>query len=139
MTAVGVESQITEALLQRLAALTLSPVLPIANPNVTFTPPASGPYLQANILRSPTETVGISRWDERTGIFQVDVVYAAKDGLIKPTQIADQIAVWFKRGTRLLNGAVRVDIYETPEIGTPLTDTPYVRTPVTIRYRVFTP
>lgn len=138
MTAVGIESQITEALLQRLAALTLSPALPVAYPNTAFTPPTSGPYLEAHQLRAETRPIGISAWDERPGIFQVDVVYKAQDGVIKPTEIADKVADWFKRGTRLTNGAVRVDIDTAPSIAAPIVDAPYIRTPVSIRYRVFT-
>lgn len=141
MTAVGFESQISEALLQHLAALTLSPALKIAYPNVPF--PKEGEtkpdtYLEAHQLRAPTQALGISAWDERAGIWQVDVVYKAQDGLIKPTQIADKVADHFKRGTRLTNGSVRVDFNEPPQIAAPIADGTYTRTPVSIRYRVFT-
>lgn len=142
MAAVGIESKITEALLQRLAALTLSPVLPVAYPNIAF--PAAGQtkpdvYLEARSpLRAETQQLGISAWDTHVGIFQIDVVYKAQDGLIKPTEIADKIADWFKRGTRLTNGDVRVDIDATPSVAAPVADSPYIRTPVSIRYRVFT-
>jgi predicted secreted protein len=133
MTAVGVESQITEALLQRLGALTLSPALQVAYPNVPF--PAAGAtkpdtYLEANQLRADVQGIGISAWDEHAGIFQVDVVYKAQDGAIKPTQIADAVVAWFPRNLRL-------DINETPSIAAPIPDAPYSRTPVSIRYRVF--
>src|SRR6266404_335082 len=112
MTAVGIESQITEALLQRLAALTLSPALQVAWPGVTF-PPAGqtkpATYLEARApLRVGAATVGISAWSEHAGIFQVDVLYSAQDGVIKPTQIADAVVAWFDRGTRLVNGSVQV-------------------------------
>lgn len=138
MTAVGVESQITEALMTRLAALTLSPVLPVAYPNVAFNPPASGPYLVANApLRATTQGIGISAWDEHAGIFQVDVVYRAQDGVIKPTQIADAVAAHFPRNLHLENGSVRVDIDEPPSIAAPVTDAPNLKTPVSIRYRCF--
>jgi GH25 family lysozyme M1 (1,4-beta-N-acetylmuramidase) len=141
MPAVGIEAQITEALLQRLAALTLNPTLKVAYPNVAFpksgdTKPAT--YLDAHQLRGPTEGVGISAWDEHQGIWQIDVVYSEQDGLGKPTEIADSVAEWFKRGTRLTNGSVRVDIDEPPQIAAPVVDGSYTRTPVSIRYRVFT-
>jgi hypothetical protein len=140
MAATGIESQILEALLQRLAALTLSPALQVAYPNVTF--PAAGTtkpatYLEAHQLRSGAQYVGISAWSEHSGIFQVDVVYSAADGAIKPTQIADAVVAWFERGMRLRNGAVQVDVYERPAIASPVDDAPYTRTPVSIRYRSF--
>lgn len=140
MAAVGIESLITEALLQRLAALALTPALPVAYPNVAFTPPVGGSYLEAREpLRSSTEAIGISRWNEHTGIFQIDVVYRAQDGAIAPTEIADKVADWFKRGTRLINGSVRVDINEPPSVAASMADAPYIRIPVSVRYRVFTP
>jgi hypothetical protein len=141
MTATGVESQITEALLARLAALTLSPVLLVAYPNVPF-PPAGvtkpATYLEARApLRVGAQAVGISAWNEHAGIFQVDVVYQAQDGVIKPTQIADAVAAWFPRGTALANGSVSVRIDQPPAIAAPITDGTYTRTPVSIRYRTF--
>lgn len=141
MTAVGIEAQITEALLQRLAALTLSPSLKIAYPNVPF--PKTGEtkpdtYLEAHQLRGPTDAVGISAWNQHQGIFQIDVVYLAQDGLIAPTEIADAVAAHFPRGLRLANGAVQVRIDEPAKIAAPVTDAPYIRTPVSISYRVFT-
>jgi hypothetical protein len=141
MAATGIESQITEALLQRLAALTLSPALQVAYPGITF--PAAGAtkpatYLEARTpLRVGATTVGISAWSEHSGIFQVDVLYSAQDGVIKPTQIADAVVAWFDRGTRLVNGSVQVDIYDRPAIGPAIDDEPYTRTPVSIRYRTF--
>ena len=138
MTAVGVESQITEALMEHLSELTLSPVLPVAYPNVPFTPPVSGPYLHAHApLRATTAAIGISAWDEHAGIFQVDVVYRAQDGVIKPTQIADAVAAHFPRNLHLENGSVRVDINEPPSIAAPVTDGTNLKTPVSIRYRCF--
>jgi hypothetical protein len=142
MTAVGVEAQITEALFERLADLTLSPVLPVSYPDVVF--PAVGQtkpdnYLEAAILRAQTAAVGLSKWDEHAGILQVTVVTKQfpAGGTKTPTQIADAVAAWFPRGTRLLNGSVQVDVYEKPAIASPIADAPYTRTPVSIRYRTF--
>jgi Bacteriophage related domain of unknown function len=137
MTAVGVESQITEALLTRLSALTLSPTLPVAYPDVAFTPPSAGMWLEAAILRATTGSIGISAWEEHAGIFQVTVVAPKGGGAIKSTQVADAVTAWFPRFTRLLNGAVQVDVYDSPNIAAAIDDPPYTRTPVSIRYRTF--
>lgn len=141
MTATGIESQIAEALFQRLTALVLNPALPIAMPNVAF--PKAGDdkpdlYLRASLLRAPTRTVGIAAWDEHTGILQVDVVYGLQNGELKPLQVADSVADWFKRGTRLVNGLVQVDVYESPSIASAVPDGTYSAIPVSVRYRVFT-
>jgi hypothetical protein len=142
MAATGIESQITEALLQRLAALTLSPALQVAYPGITF--PAAGAtkpatYLEARApLRVGAQNVGISAWSEHSGVFQVDVLYSAQDGAIKPTQIADAVVAWFDRPwfAELASGG-RVSVLERPAIGPAIDDAPYTRTPVSIRYRTF--
>lgn len=142
MSAVGNEAQITEALLTRLAALTLSPPLQVAWPNVPFPAPPSSDkpdtFLQARILRAPTQGVGISAWNEHVGILQIDVVYKPQDGEIKPLQIADSVAAWFARGTRMSNGSVQVDVYEPPQIASDIQDGDRIRIPVSVRYRSFT-
>jgi hypothetical protein len=142
MSAVGIEAQIAEALLTRLAALTLTPALQVAMPNVPF--PATGTdkpdtYLQASLLRVPTQAVGVAAWNEHAGILQVDVVYSAQSGEIKPLQVADSVAAWFGRGTRLPNGSIQVDVYEPPQIASALDNGDgYDKIPVSIRYRTFT-
>lgn len=142
MTAVGVEAQITEALLNRVKTLGVSLSLPVAYPDVTF--PVEGQtkpvnYLDVSILRAPTAGIGISAWDEHAGILQVTVVTKQfqEGGTRIPTQFSDAVAAWFPRGWSVANGAVLVTVYETPAIASPLSDTPYTRTPVSIRYRTF--
>lgn len=138
MSAVGIEAQIAEALLTRLAALTLSPALQVAWPNKVFGPDKPDTYLKASLLRAPTQGIGIAAWDEHTGLLQVDVVYKAQDGEIKPLQIADAVAAWFGRGTRLVNGSVAVTVYEKPSIASSVReDDAYLKFPVSIRYRTF--
>ena len=146
MTAVGVESQITEALFERLRGLTLSPAVPVAWPDTEFPgKDVSGAekakpdlYFEVHQLRADPAPIGISAWDDRAGILQVDVVSNQFRGQIKPTQYADQIAAHFPRNLKLPNGSVRVDIIEPPAIAAPISDAPYSRTPVSIRYRCFT-
>ncbi|MGJ5032355.1 phage tail terminator-like protein [Bradyrhizobium sp. HKCCYLS2038] len=139
MAVVGTEAKITEALFTRLAAL--SPAIPTAYPNVSFpAPPAvdrPDTYLQASILRAPTQSVGIAAWDEHAGILQIDVVYKPQDGELKPLQIADSVAAWFARGTRMTNGSIQIDVYEPPQIASMMADGDRFRIPVSVRYRSF--
>ena len=138
MSAVGTEAKIAEALLTRLANLTLSPPLQVAWPNKTFGPDKPDTYLQASLLRGNVQTVGISAWDEHAGILQVDVLYKAQDGEIKPLDIADAVVSWFGRGTRLVNGGIQVDVYEKPSIASAFPNGDgYLKIPVSIRYRSF--
>lgn len=141
MSAVGDEAKIAEALLTRLAALILSPPLQVAWPNVTF--PAVGQvkpdtYLQASLLRGSTQLVGISEWDEHAGILQVDVLFKSQGGELDPLDVADAVADWFGRGTRLTNGGIQVDVYEKPSIASAFSNGDgYMKIPVSIRYRCF--
>jgi hypothetical protein len=141
MSAVGKDALIEEALLTRLAALTFSPALQVAWPNKQF--PASGSvkpdtYLAASLLRAETRGIGISAWNEHAGILQVDVLYKAQDGEIKPLNIAGQVAEWFGRGTRLRNGGLTIYVDDPPAIATAMPNGDgYLKIPVSIRYRSF--
>lgn len=142
MAATGIEGKIAEALLQRLAALVLSPALPVAYPDIVFPPvgtPQPTTWLEAAFMRAATAAVGVSKWNEHPGILQVTVVAKQGAGAIASANVADQIADWFKRGTRLVDGGVQIDVYAPPQIASSYADDPYTRTPVSIRYRVFTP
>lgn len=142
MSAVGTDALIEEALLTRLAAFTASPALQVAMPNVPFpAPPASDKpdtYLAATVLRAQAQGIGISAWDEHAGVLQVDVLYKSQDGDIKPLNVAGQVAAWFGRGTRLVNGSIQVDVYEKPSIGPSMPNNDgYSKFPVSIRFRSF--
>jgi hypothetical protein len=138
MSAVGTDALISEALLTRLAALTFSPALQVAWPNKTFGPDKPDTYLQASLLRAETQGIGIAAWNEHAGILQVDVLYKAQDGEIKPLNIADSVAAWFERGTRLVNGVVTVRIDDPPSIASSMPNGDgYLKIPVSVRYRTF--
>lgn len=137
MAAVGTDAKIAESLFTRLAALVLSPALPVSYPEPVrpFVRPASGPWLEANFLPAATAGIGISSWDEHVGLLQVTVVYPNGSGVLAPLEIAHNIVAWFPRNLSLTNCA----IYATPIIGTmfPDPDNSTTRTPVSVRYRSF--
>ncbi|WP_448043812.1 phage tail terminator-like protein [Bradyrhizobium liaoningense] len=138
MSAVGTDALISEALLTRLAALTFSPALQVAWPNKTFGPDKPDTYLQASLLRAETQGIGISAWNEHAGILQVDVLYKPADGEIKPLNIADAVAAWFGRGTRLRNGGLTIFVDDPPAIASSMPNGDgYLKIPVSIRYRSF--
>lgn len=138
MSAVGTDALITEALLTRLAALTFSPALQVAWPNKAFGPDKPDTYLQASLLRAETQGIGIAAWNEHAGILQVDVLYKAQDGEIKPLNIADSVAAWFGRGTRLRNGGLTIYVDDPPSIASAMPNGDgYLKIPVSIRYRSF--
>lgn len=136
--AVHVETKIAEALLARLAALVLSPPLPIAWPNLAFTPPA-GAYLQADHLQAPTVNLFLSNADPdmHVGLLQVTVVAPLNQGVIGAVEIAGSIANHFGKGTALDHEGLRVRIEDRPSIAPALVDEDRLRVPVTVTYRVF--
>jgi hypothetical protein len=137
MAAVGTDAKIAESLFQRLAALVLSPPLPVSYPDppAPFVKPTTGPWLEASFLPAATSAIGISAYDEHVGLLQVTVVYPNGAGVMKPVEIAGAVAAWFPRNLQLANCA----IYDTPSIAPlfPDNDNATTRTPVSIRYRAF--
>lgn len=133
------ETKIAEALLGAVAAVTLTPALPVAWPNVDFSPPADGPYLK--VEHSPGEpsaaSSGAEGYTRYVGILQVAVVARKNSGTITPTKAAAEIAAAFEIGTSIDADGVTVRIDRPPRVAPPVTGDSWVRYPVTIQYMAF--
>lgn len=104
MAASGTEARIAEALLSKLADLTLSPAIPVAYPNKNFSPTAGQTYLRASFITLPTEQPGLAHSSAKRygGMLQVSVFAPInKGGLIDAAEIASQVVTHFARGTRM--------------------------------------
>lgn len=136
--ATTVEGKIADALLAHIGTLTLSPALPVAYPNVPFSPP-SGTYLEAAFLPNTNTNLFIGNSDptQHQGLLQVTVIYKPANGIVKPNDIAGAIVAHFAKGTRLTSGGVTVRVYDKPSVAAPLQDADHLRIPVTVRYRGF--
>jgi len=135
--ATGVEASIEEGLLARLATLTLSPVMPVSEPNIDFKPVASG-YLQAQHFPVDTNQVNLgSNGKNRTsGIFQVSVYWPTGEGAIEPKERASLIAAHFKRGTVITQDGLNIRIVEPPHVAGVITEKQFLQVPVSINYLV---
>lgn len=135
--ATGIEARITEALHTRLAALTLSPTMSVAWPDIDFTPPAAG-YLRPTHVPNTVRqaTLGSAGKNRYRGIYQVSVFWQRNAGELVPREKADLVAAHFKRGTVLTNGGLSIRIYAPPVVAQTMQDGAYTHTPVTIRYQV---
>ena len=133
--ATGIEAKIFEGLMARLASLTTSPSMPVAWPNVSYDPPATG-YLRVSHLPNETDqvTLGASGQNRHTGILQVSVMWPKGDGSIDPLEVAAQVVAHFKRGTSFTQNSVDIRIVVPPSIAAPLDDDPFMQYPVTIQY-----
>lgn len=141
MAATGPEPRILDALLTYLTGRTFTPAVPVALPDIPFTPQAGKPYLAAGFLPNTTSLDGLAFDSDRThaGLLVVTVVWPTGQGLVKPLQLTAQVAEAFKAGTRLWQNDLTVCIDEPPQVGGPIDDAPWQRFPVTVRWRVGLP
>jgi len=108
----------------------------IAWPNIPFEPQAGATYLRPQFLPADTVQVGLGTdgLDDTTGIYQVDVVYPAETGR---SQIPDQVADHFKRGTVLSYNGTNVRI-RSVSIASALRDGAFFFVPVSIAFQTYT-
>jgi hypothetical protein len=129
---------IETALLARVAALILSPALPVAWPNVAFTKPSGG-YLRVNHVPNTSRRImiGSSEPHMRRGILQVDVFRPKNEGTALATALADQIAAWFPADMRLGAGGVTVRVTKASDAAIAVADDTHWQVPVTVSYECF--
>lgn len=131
-----IEADIATGLLRRLSTIALSPSLPIAYPNVPYSPTGAA-YLRASHIPANVEPAAITRWDRRTGILQVDVMWPENNGITGGLQTADEVAAHFGRGTRFEENGVLIQINSTPVVAGAIHEPPYMQIPVSISYECF--
>lgn len=136
--ATTVEGAIEQVLSVRLASLALSPVHPIAVPNVNFTKPNDNRYLEAKFVPNATNRILIGSTDphQRIGFLQVNV----RDGLNKGSRITDiagLVAAHFPADLKLHHSTgITVRITAEAEVNAMMTETapPGVMVPILIPY-----
>lgn len=138
MTATVTESQILDLFLARAALMaTQGPTLPVAFPEVAFTPPTSGKYLEVSALPNKPFWEGLSGGSVDQGIYQVTVHWPRGQGLIAPINVAGQVREFFPRGTELFGQGIRIEIYAKPWYSQPISGDADIIVPVSIPYRAF--
>lgn len=121
---------IASTLLARCATFSVgSPALPIAYPDVPFTPPASGKYLEVSIFYNRPAWEGLRSGRMDQGLLQVTVVWPKGQGTPGPMRHAADVINHFAKGLALTNG---VRISRQPYAASPLLDASDSRVPVTI-------
>lgn len=136
------QSDVVAALLRKLGTLTFSPALPVVNPNIEAPDEVpAGNYLAASVFPVSSEQIelGETGINRHTGLFQVSVFWALKTGLIKPMQVADAIALAFKRGTILTENSVTVTMDGPPFIAPAQREATRFQIPVRVSYRADIP
>lgn len=126
---------IQSALEKRL--LTLTPQLPTAWENVTFTPPSSMWQRVNHLINVPRDLALERTLRMDRGIFQVTVHAPINTGRLAAMQRAELIRDHFAPVLMLTEGAVRVDIVDTPRIASPMPDEAWWAVPVSVYWSAF--
>lgn len=139
--------QIADLLESRVAIIAESLGLPIAWPNIAFTPPDDAPYGRVYVL--PAQTVGQDLEGQlRTyqGILQLNIIAPAGSGVALARGLAKSVADAFPEGLPLVDGDLTVYINGPPQVRQPIQDRPTsspngttgsitYTTPVSMQYR----
>ena len=145
---VGDQSMRIAGLLEgRVAVICSSLGLPVAWPNIAFTPPDNMPYGRVYVL--PAQTVGQDLEGQlRTyqGIIQLNIIAPAGGGVTLARGLAKSVADAFPEGIPLVDGDLTVYINGPPQVRQPIQDRPTsasngstgsitYTTPVSMQYR----
>src|SRR5215204_753670 len=116
MPSVGIETRIFEALNAQLGALVFTPPIPVAGPNLPFTP--TGAYLRPWLLPAAVDalTVNSDGHNLYMGIYQVSVFWPVGQGIVAALEHASAIAAYFKRGTFITRDGITVQILVPPRV-----------------------
>ncbi|HCU0703702.1 TPA: DUF4128 domain-containing protein [Enterobacter asburiae] len=139
--------RIADLLERRVAIIAESLGLPIAWPNIAFTPPDDAPYGRVYVL--PAQTVGQDLEGQlRTyqGILQLNIIAPAGSGVTLARGLTKSVADAFPEGLPLVDGDLTVYINGPPQVRQPIQDRPTsspngstgsitYTTPVSMQYR----
>ncbi|WGM31498.1 phage tail terminator-like protein [Brevundimonas sp. NIBR11] len=124
---------VTALLLQQCESLVISsPAMPIAYPDVAFSPPADGKYLRVELFKNAPFWEGLASGRIDQGLLQIMVVWPRNRGIIKPAEVAALVEEHFKKGTRMTGSGVTVKVNREPYSSSPITSPDKSETPVTI-------
>lgn len=118
---------------------TLTPVIPVAWPNVPFTPVKGTAYHRVNLLPATPEQreLGATGRNTETGVYQVDCVFPADAGAGNAWARAELVRAHFKRGTKLAGSGFVVTIRGAGP-GPAIQEDGWYVVPVTISYYAYT-
>jgi hypothetical protein len=124
--------EIADALLKRCEDLEVgTPSLPVAMPDVSFTPPQDGKYLSVTFRPNAPRWEGVNQGRIDQGLLQIDVVWPKDAGVLAPMRIADAVMARFPKGLRLAPG---IKITAAPYVMQPLLEGNRTICPITISW-----
>lgn len=111
-----------------------SGVYGIAYQGGTFKP-GNDPYLDVSILPNGFAWEGIDKGSTYRGIMQVSAMYPENEGIIKPMEMAGEVAKVFASGRQLAADGVTVVISQKPVVQGGFKDGRFIKVPVSIYYQ----
>lgn len=123
---------VANLLLARCA--TLSAILPVAMPDVTFSPPADGKYLRVGYFTNAPRWQGLSDGAVDQGLLQIDVVWPKGQGVVTHRRVVAQVEAAFPKGLRLYAAEVCVTVNRKPWAASPIIEANRTLTPITVSW-----
>ena len=124
---------VAQLLLTRCEALNVgTPRLPVAMPDLTFTPPTDRRYLRIDLFDNQPAWQGLASGRIDQGLLQIMIVWPKGKGVIAHRRAAKQVMEHFAKGTRLFGPATRVTVNREPVLASPIMGDVSTETPVTI-------
>lgn len=132
------EGRLFEALMTRAAGLSVLS-LPIAWPNVNFTPPADQKYLRVQYEPNTTRrqwiaSDGVHRY---LGLMQVSVFWPKGAGEAAPREISGQVAAHFPCDLIMVEDTIEVRVMERPNVADMLIEDAVVHIPIMIPFEAY--
>ena len=133
------ESEIMAALFARVASFVASPALPVAWPNVAFTPPANQRYLRVQFVPNTTNRALIDSDGphQHLGLLQVSVYWTKGQGETSPRDIAGDLAAHFPCDLKLHSAGLTVRITKKPDVRDLIVEDAAIQIPVMIEYEAW--
>ena len=141
MAVVKIHSAILNALSIHYALFEHDDVSVIGHVGIKVTPPDSGLWLEAALIRN-TSLQPYIQHDATVyerGIFQVGVCDRLNLGEVRSAEVAEAVAAHFKAGTKLTSDGITVEINRRPDVAAAVYYDTKIMTPVSIPYLVEAP
>lgn len=134
----SIETSIWQALRARVEALVLTPTLPIAWLNESFTKPTGG-YLRVNWIPNINRRlfIGSAAPQQRLSLLQVDVFSKTNQNAAVALEIAGQVAAHFPTDLRMTAHSVTARVTKAPDVAQAITDDTHLMVPVTVSIEAF--
>jgi len=131
--ATSIEAKIVNALLAEFATVTLPAGVKVAQPNVTFTPDGTNPYVRLSIAKNtPKGFISGDREPIRMGFLLAVVCWPVGQGIVKPSELAGTIRDVFKFNTKVNREGIELRVSDEPAVKSDMQAAGYVEIPVVI-------